>query len=235
MNTLGNTREEVFRRLFDAVSAAAGLLLLLPVFVILALIIRVRDGSPIFFGQTRIGRKGKPFRMWKFRTMRAGCQGSAITAAGDQRVTRTGAALRRHKLDELPQLFNVLKGEMSLVGPRPEVPQYIRGTLLWRAILQVRPGITNLASLLYRDEEQVLGASDDPDTFYREHVLPAKLLLDLAYLHRRSFGQDLRLIWLTIRYSLRPEGFDPVSIQKTFDTGAANEGQFDLLSSPVNR
>ena len=176
----GSARPQAFKRLFDVICAAIGLLFLTPLFAILALLIVLRDGAPVLFSQTRIGRNGKPFRIWKFRTMRAGSRGSVITAAGDDRVTRTGAALRKHKLDELPQLFNVLKGDMSLVGPRPEVPEHVQlAAPIWQAILQVRPGITDLASLIYRDEEQVLGASRDPDAFYREQVLPSKLLLNL--------------------------------------------------------
>jgi lipopolysaccharide/colanic/teichoic acid biosynthesis glycosyltransferase len=150
--------------------------------------------------------------------MRVGSQGSVITAAGDGRVTRAGAALRRWKLDELPQLFNVLKGDMSLVGPRPEAAEQVHlEAPVWQAVLQVRPGITDLASLLYRNEEELLGAVDDPNTFYRESVLPAKLLLNLAYLRSRSFWLDMRLILLTIWYSLLPERFDPDLVKRTFD------------------
>ena len=143
--------------LFDAVIAA------------LALVILWDDGPPVIFRQMRVGRRGKLFRIWKFRTMRAGSQGSVVTAAGDGRVTRTGAVLRRYKLDELPQLFNVLKGDMGLVGPRPEVPEHVQlEAPIWQAILQVRPGVTDLASLLYRDEEKLLATSRDPNAFYRE-------------------------------------------------------------------
>ena len=199
--------------------AAAGLLLLMPVMAALAVAILCDDGPPVFFSQTRVGRRGKPFRIWKFRTMRAGSQGSVITAAGDRRVTRAGAVLRRLKLDELPQLFNVLKGDMSLVGPRPEVPEYVQlEAPIWQAVLQVRPGVTDLATLLYRDEEKLLGASGDPNALYRETVLPAKLALNLGYLRSRSFRRDLKLILLTIRYSLFPERFDPDLIKKTLGT-----------------
>lgn len=232
---LGCPRQQLLSRFFDATAAAAGLLLLMPVLVVLAIIIFLRDGSPVLLSQKRVGRNGEPFRIWKFRTMRTGCRGSAITAAGDGRVTKTGRVLRKYKLDELPQLFNVLKGEMSLVGPRPEVPEHVSGTLMWQAVLQVRPGITDPASLLYRNEEEVLGTSDDPDAFYRERVQPAKLLLNLTYLERRSFRQDLRLIWLTIRYSLCPKRFDPDLIQRILGTGTGNDGQFHQLSPPVNR
>src|SRR6185369_2422435 len=182
-----------FERFFDVTCSAAGLLFLMPVFAGIALMIVRDDGWPVFFSQTRVGRKGKPFRIWKFHTMRAGRHGSVITAAGDGRVTRAGAMLRKCKLDELPQLLNVLKGEMSLVGPRPEVPEHVRlEEPMWQAVLAVRPGITDLASLLYRDEERLLGAARDPNTFYRESVLPTKLFLNLAYLLSRSFRQDLK-------------------------------------------
>ena len=208
-------------RLFDVSCAAVGLLLLAPVLAALAMVVLCDDGLPVFFGQTRVGRKGNPFRIWKFRTMRAGSSGTVITAAGDPRVTRAGAILRRCKLDELPQLFNVLKGDMSLVGPRPEVPEYVQlETPVWQAVLQVRPGVTDLATLLYRDEEKLLGASGDPNAFYREIVLPAKLRLNLAYLRSRSFPRDLRLILLTIRYSLFPRRFDQDLVKRTLGTGA---------------
>ena len=211
-------------RLFDALCAVAGLVLILPVLAGIALVILLDDGPPALFSQTRVGRNGKPFRIWKFRTMRAGSQGSAITAAGDVRVTRSGAVLRKFKLDELPQLFNVLRGDMSLVGPRPEVPEHVEiQAPAWRTVLRVRPGITDLASLLYRDEERILAASADPNSFYRETVLPAKLRLNLAYLRARSFWRDLRLIFLTIRYSLYRSGFDPNLIRRTLGTGTENE------------
>jgi lipopolysaccharide/colanic/teichoic acid biosynthesis glycosyltransferase len=210
-----------FYRLFDVTCAAAGLLFLAPVLAALAVVILCDDGTPVFFAQTRVGRKGKPFRIWKFRTMRTGSQGMVITAAGDPRVTRAGAVLRRCKLDELPQLFNVLKGDMSLVGPRPEVPEYVQlEAPIWQAVLQVRPGVTDLATLLYRDEEKLLGASEDPNALYREIVLPAKLRLNLGYLRRRSFPRDLKLILLTIRYSLFPERFDQDLIKRSLGTGA---------------
>ena len=156
--------------------------------------------------------------------MRTGSHGSLITAAGDGRVTRAGVALRRFKLDELPQLFNVFKGDMSLVGPRPEVPEYVQlEAPVWQAVLQVRPGVTDLATLLYRDEEKLLGMSGDPNTLYRESVLPAKLVLNLGYLRSRSFLRDLKLIHLTIRYSLFPKRFDPELIKRALGAGVLNE------------
>ena len=215
-------------RLVDIVCAYAGLLCLLPVFVAISLAILWDDGRPIFFGQTRVGRNGRPFAIWKFRTMRVGVQGSAITAAGDRRITRVGDWLRALKLDELPQLFNVMKGDMSLIGPRPEVPEYVQlGSPMWQAVLQVRPGITDLATLIHRNEEQILGAFEDPNAAYRDSVLPAKLYLNLEYLHSRTFWRDLQLIFLTVRYSLFPKRFDLDHICNVFGIGARfNEGDY---------
>ena len=207
-------------RLFDLVSAASGLVILMPVFFILAALILWHDGWPVLFSQMRVGRRGKLFRIWKFRTMRAGSKGSAITAAGDRRVTRLGTALRRCKLDELPQLFNVLKGDMSLVGPRPEVPEYVQlEAPIWQAILQVRPGVTDLATLLYRDEEKLLGTASDPNALYRHTVLPAKLVINLGYLKSKSIWRDLNLIFLSVCYSLFPKHFDPDFIKRTVGAG----------------
>jgi lipopolysaccharide/colanic/teichoic acid biosynthesis glycosyltransferase len=200
--------------------AVAGLLFLIPVLAALALVILWDDGPPVFFRQMRVGRRGKLFHIWKFRTMRAGSQGSVVTAAGDGRITRAGAALRRYKLDELPQLFNVLKGDMSLVGPRPEVPEYVQlEAPIWQAVLQVRPGVTDLATLLYRNEEKLLATSGDPNTFYRKSVLPAKLDLNRGYILSRTFKRDLQLIYLTIRYSLFPGQFDSNFIRRTLGAG----------------
>jgi len=213
-----------FERFFNVACSAVGLLFLMPVFAGIALVIILDDGPPVLFSQTRVGKNGKLFRLWKFRTMRFGSRGSVITAAGDRRVTKAGARLRKYKLDELPQLFNVLKGDMSLVGPRPEVPEHVRlETPMWQAVLQVRPGITDWATLLYRDEESILGASPDPKALYLDRILPAKLLLNVHYLLSRSFRQDLKLIFLTIRYSLFPKGFDPDLVKKTFGNGVGND------------
>jgi lipopolysaccharide/colanic/teichoic acid biosynthesis glycosyltransferase len=236
MNAPFRQRRQALQRLLDVMFAAAGLLVLSPLLVVLALLIILRDGRPVLFRQMRVGRYGREFRIWKFRTMRDGAHGSAITAAGDPRITPLGAQLRRFKLDELPQLFNVIRGDMSLVGPRPEAPRYVNlEAPIWQALLQVRPGITDLATLLYRNEEVLLEASGNSETFYRESVLPAKLLLNLKYLRRRSFSQDMMLIWLTIRYSLSPGGFDPARIRTTFGTGTEHVGYHYSLSSAVDR
>jgi len=225
-------------RLVDVACACAGLVSLAPVFAALALLILWDDGPPILFSQIRVGKKGRLFAIWKFRTMRVGFQGPMITAAGDHRISRVGGWLRAYKLDELPQLFNVLKGEMSLVGPRPEVPAYVQfDNPLWQVVLQVRPGITDLATLVHRNEEQILGACEDPDAVYRKSVLPAKLHLNLAYLRSRSLARDLKLILLTIRYSVFPAGFDTDHINKVFGIGAGIDEADYLysLSCPLDR
>jgi len=135
--------------------------------------------------------------------------GSASTAAGDRRVTLVGAKLRKYKLDELPQFFCVLRGHMSLIGPRPEVPEYVEPSDdLWEAVLQMRPGITDLASLAFRNEEDMLAEAEDPETLYRSSVLPEKLRLNIAYQRSRSLRRDLKLLWMTARYSFYPKGFD---------------------------
>lgn len=216
---MSDTQQACYR-LFDIVSSAAGLALLAPLLAVIAVLILCFDGPPVFFTQMRIGRQGRPFRIWKFRTMRRGTEGSPVTAGGDSRITRPGAVLRRYKLDELPQLFNVLRGDMSLVGPRPEVPEFVRlDTAIWQAVLQVRPGLTDMATLLFRDEEALLQGAADPSALYRDSVLPTKLVLNLAYLRSRSFWRDLKLIYLTVHYSLFPRRINPNLIRRTAGTG----------------
>jgi lipopolysaccharide/colanic/teichoic acid biosynthesis glycosyltransferase len=236
MNNAFSPQRQAAQGFFDAVCAAAGLIVLSPVLAVLSLLIVLCDGRPVLFSQMRVGRYGKEFRIWKFRTMRHGSQGSSITAAGDKRITVIGAWLRRFKLDELPQLFNVLRGEMSLIGPRPEAPEYVdRESLLWRAVLLVRPGITDVATLLYRDEEALLASCGDAERFYRETALPEKLFLNLNYLRIRTFLRDMKLIWLTIRCSLSPGRFDGDRIRKAFGMGTEHVGKPNSLSSAINR
>ncbi|MBM4461200.1 MAG: sugar transferase [Chloroflexi bacterium] len=186
--------------IFDGVIALLGLLVVSPLFLLVAPIIKLDSPGPVFYRAERIGKDGVPFHLYKFRSMVADAdrRGPGITAEGDRRVTRVGAFLRRTKLDELPQLINVLKGEMSLVGPRPEDPRYVaRYTPEQRQVLAVRPGITSAASLAYRHEEQLL-SGEDWETIYRTKVLPDKLATDLAYLEQRTLGSDLKLILRTI-------------------------------------
>ena len=192
-------------RLLDAVASGLGLIVLSPLLLLTALAVRLDTPGPVFYRAPRVGREGVPFRLYKFRSMIADAdrRGPGITVAGDRRVTRTGAFLRRTKLDELPQLINVLRGEMSLVGPRPEDPRYVAlYTEEQRQILRVRPGITSAASLAYRHEEQILSGSDW-ETQYRQEVMPAKLALDLEYLSDRTMTSDLLLIWRTVLAILR--------------------------------
>jgi len=189
------------KRLFDMVLAGLALVLLAPLFVLVAAIIKIDSRGPVFFTQERIGKDFYPFRIYKFRTMRQGAEnaGALVTAGADARITRAGRCLRRTKLDELPQLINILKGEMSFVGPRPEVSRYVE---LFRPdyeeILRVRPGLTDLASLKYRDEAGLLGSAADPEREYLAQVLPDKLKMAKDYLRQASFFFDLRLIGRTL-------------------------------------
>ena len=197
------------KRLFDVATATIGLLLLWPVLAVLALLVKFRSSGPILFRQDRVGRGGKVFRIAKFRSMDVDAEqrGLQITSAGDRRITPIGGILRRTKLDELPQLWNVLRGEMSLVGPRPEVPSYVQTyTTEQREVLSVRPGLTDPASILYREEEKLLAGQADPESYYREIVLPAKLKLNLEYLSRVSFVRDVFLILQTMTCVLTPKG-----------------------------
>ncbi len=192
------------KRAMDVVFAGAGLLLLSPLLVLLALAVKLSSPGPILFRQLRVGWKGRPFDVLKFRSMRVGCSGPEITAAGDARVTRVGRQLRRYKLDELPQLWNVLVGDMSLVGPRPEVPRFVRCFPAdYAVILAIRPGITDYATLQYRNEESVLAAAPDPESTYVQTVLPAKIRLYHRYLDEMSLKTDLVLVFRTLAAVIR--------------------------------
>ena len=188
-----------WKRAFDVVCSALGLLVLSPVLLICALLVGLTSPGGILFRQERIGKDGVPFTIYKFRSMRRDNAGLKITTSGDSRVTPVGKVLRRTKLDELPQLFNVLKGDMSFVGPRPEVREY---TDLYdeeqRQVLLVRPGITGLASIRFRNENELLDESDDPNRTYIEEVMPQKLALDLEYIPHASVFYDIRLILETL-------------------------------------
>lgn len=190
----------MIKRGFDIVAALGGLLLLSPLFLLIGLLVRLDSPGAIFFRQERMGKGFRPFHIYKFRTMvqDAPRKGGPITFGNDPRVTRVGNVLRKTKIDELPQLINVLKGEMTFVGPRPEVPKYV---LLFRQdyeeILKVRPGITDLASLKYRDEATILGRSENPEEEYIGRVLPDKIKLAKEYIRRSSFLFDLSLILKT--------------------------------------
>ena len=190
----------MLKRGFDIVVASVGLVLLSPVLAALGLAVKAHDGGPVFYRARRVGRGGAEFGLYKFRSMvhNADRVGPAVTAKGDARITPVGRFLRQTKLDELPQLFNVVRGEMSLVGPRPEDPRYVAlYTDAQREVLRVRPGITSAASLAYRHEEEML-SGDDWERVYREHVMPEKLAIDLDYIGRRSLGSDVLLMARTV-------------------------------------
>lgn len=188
-----------WKRAFDVVCSALGLLVLSPVLLVCALLVGLTSPGGVLFRQERIGRDGVPFTIYKFRSMRQDNAGLKITTSGDSRITPVGKVLRKTKLDELPQLWNVLKGDMSFVGPRPEVREY---TDLYdgeqRQVLLVRPGITGLASIRFRNENELLDASDDPNRTYMEEVMPQKIALDLEYIPHASVIYDIRLILETL-------------------------------------
>lgn len=195
-----------FKRAFDIVFASVALVLLLPLLVLFALAVALTSPGGAFFRQVRVGRHGRPFNLLKFRSMRPGSEalGQLTIGGRDPRITGVGHFLRRTKLDELPQLWNVLMGDMSVVGPRPEVPRYVAlYTPEQRTVLSVRPGITGMASLDYVDENELLARSTDPERTYVEDVMPAKLALDLRYVRERTFALDLRIIAATVRLIFR--------------------------------
>jgi lipopolysaccharide/colanic/teichoic acid biosynthesis glycosyltransferase len=200
---------DALKRARDVGAAAAGLAALGPAMLGIAAAVKLTSPGPALFAQERVGQGGRPFRILKFRTMTADApgRGPAVTRAGDARVTPLGRLLRRAKLDELPQLVNVLRGEMSLVGPRPEVPRYVA---LYdeeqRRVLAVRPGITDWASIAYVNEEEVLARHDDLERGYVEEVMPKKLRMNLEYLERRGLATDLGILWATARALVRRRG-----------------------------
>jgi lipopolysaccharide/colanic/teichoic acid biosynthesis glycosyltransferase len=197
---------ERLKRLFDSAISLLGLIVSFPLFAVLSLLVRAEDGGPVFYRGIRIGRYGKPFRIFKFRTMvvNADKKGGSSTADDDPRITGIGRFLRKYKLDEFPQLINVLKGEMSLVGPRPEVKHYVdMFSEEEKGILSVRPGITDWASLWNPDEGAVLAGSPDPEKTYLEKIRPEKIRLQLKYVNERSFRTDLNILCSTIKTVLR--------------------------------
>jgi lipopolysaccharide/colanic/teichoic acid biosynthesis glycosyltransferase len=197
-------------RSVELVVAALSLVLCAPVVAVAGLLIGVSSRGPIFFRQERVGRSGKPFLIYKLRTMRNASDGALVTARGDDRITPVGCLLRKTKLDELPQLWNVLRGDMSLVGPRPEVPRYVDlENPLWIETLRVRPGITDPVTLMLRDEESLLArVVGDPERHYREELQPAKLRAYVAYLRSRSWRTDVKVLYRTVRlvFFSRPTG-----------------------------
>lgn len=190
------------KRLFDWMMSSLGLVLLSPLLLAIALLVKLDSPGPVFFRQERVGRHGKPFRIHKFRTMRHDPvgRGPQITVGADARITRVGGVLRATKLDELAQLIDVWLGDMSLVGPRPEVPRYVAHypAELRDKVLSVRPGITDIASIEYRDESAVLARASDPEQAYVQEVLPHKLQLAARYVDNASLALDIRLILRTV-------------------------------------
>jgi lipopolysaccharide/colanic/teichoic acid biosynthesis glycosyltransferase len=187
-------------RALDLLLAGTALLVLAPLLVAFGVAVRLGSPGPALFRQTRVGRGGRPFVLLKLRTMRLGAVGPRVTPTGDARVTALGRRLRRWKLDELPQLLNVVRGEMSLVGPRPEVPEYLaRLGAAADDYLAVRPGLADPATLAFYDEAALLAAAPDPERHYLEVVLPAKAALSLAYQRERTLASDLRVLWAVAR------------------------------------
>ncbi len=189
-------------RFFDIIFSALGLIVLLPVFAAICLKIKIGSKGGCFFIQERIGKDGKPFGLYKFRTMRIGADSEGLLTVGehDARITRVGYFLRKTKMDELPQLWNVLKGDMSLVGPRPEVRKYVElYTDEQRKVLRVRPGITDYASIEYANENELLSKAEDPDRTYIEEVMPDKIKLNMRYLEHYTVSEYFKIIFLTFK------------------------------------
>lgn len=190
----------VFKFIFDRIIAFGGLLILWPILLIVALLIKIKmPEGPIIFKQKRVGLNGKLFTMYKFRSMTVGHGGSSVSVAGESRITPFGATLRHYKLDELPELWNVLIGDMSFVGPRPDVPGYADQLIgADREVLRLRPGITGPASLKYRDEEELLATQFDPQKYNDEVIFPDKVRINRYYLHNYSFIKDIQMILCTV-------------------------------------
>lgn len=191
------------KRIFDIISSLLGLIILSPLLIILAFWVGLSSKGGVFYSQTRVGRGNKDFKVLKFRSMALGSDQKGLLSIGkdgrDPRVTRVGYVLRRYKLDELPQLLNVLKGDMSLVGPRPEVRKYVN--LYNKAqleVLKVRPGITDMASIAFKNENDLLAKADNPEEFYVKVIMPKKINMSLKYLNERSFLKDINIIFKTI-------------------------------------
>ena len=193
-------------RFCDIVLSCLGLLLLSPLFVVVAVWIVIDNPGPIFYRQMRVGKDGKDFGLLKFRSMRIGADKESLITIGehDSRITLAGYYIRKYKLDELPQLWNVLVGDMSLVGPRPEVRKYVdMYTDEQRLVLSVRPGITDYASIEYIDENRLLAQAEDPDRTYIEEIMPAKIALNMRYIEHQTLGEYLKIIFLTFAKIIR--------------------------------
>lgn len=190
----------LFKRCFDLFFSILGVIILLPFIIIIGILIKLTSDGPILFKQIRVTKDGKLFNIYKFRTMKNNSEGNKqITVGNDSRITSIGRMLRKTKLDELPQLFNVIKGEMSLVGPRPEVPKYVElYTEEQKNILKVRAGITDYASIYFSNESELLGKAKDPDKYYIEKIMPYKIKLNQKYIENMGITTDIKIIFLTI-------------------------------------
>ena len=189
------------KRTFDILFSSIGLLILLPVFLVMAVWIKADSEGPVFYRQVRVGMHGKLFRIFKFRSMRLGSDKASQITIGerDSRITRSGIIIRKYKLDELPQLINVFTGDMSFVGPRPEVPKYVDlYTEAQRHVLDVRPGITDMASIKYINENELLGKANNPEDYYIHTIMPDKLSINLEYVKNNSFMDDVTIIFKTL-------------------------------------
>lgn len=193
-------------RFFDIIFSIIGLVILSPIFIVLYLLIRIESKGGGFYSQERIGKNGKPFKLYKFRSMRIGSDKKGLITIGekDNRITKTGFILRKYKLDELPQLWNVFIGDMSLVGPRPEVKKYTDlYTEEQKQVLQVRPGITDWASIKYVDENKILGEAKDPDEAYVNLIMPNKIKLNMVYIQNQTLGEYFKIIFTTFKEIVR--------------------------------
>lgn len=193
------------KRIFDLFAALVGVIVLAPMFILVALWIKSDSRGPVFFRQQRVGRDGELFNIIKFRTMHDGVHEAPLTVGHDRRTTKVGKFLRRHKLDEFPQLFNVIGGTMSLVGPRPEVPRYVNcyPPHVRAQVLSVAPGITDWASIYYKEENSLLSRAPNPEQAYLDIILPTKLKYNLRYVQERSFWNDIRIIFTTLASLVR--------------------------------
>ncbi len=212
-------------RTTEATVAAAALIVSLPVLFLAALLIAVTSGFPVFFSQRRVGRGGRSFTLFKLRTMRTGNAGPQVTSSKDQRITAIGRVLRRLKIDELPGLWNVVRGDLSLVGPRPEVPRYVDlNNPVWRQVLAARPGLTDPVTVLLRNEEQLLASLEcDPEEFYTQCIQPFKLSGYVEYLRCRSWGSDVRTIFATGMAIVRPDKTPPPTARE-IEEAVSSEG-----------
>lgn len=192
----------VLKRIYDVIFSATGLFVLMPVFLVIAVLIKLDSPGPVFYTQARVGKDRKWFKIYKFRKMHAnvGNRGSKLTLADDQRLTRIGSFLRKTKMDELPQAWNVLKGDMAVVGPRPETPNYVRYyNQEHYDVLKVRPGITDYASIYFIDEGSLFQKVADPETYYVETIMPQKIQMNMMYIRDMSFTTDMKIIFLTFK------------------------------------